>query len=90
MAAFMAWRETQFDALDKNKKGYLTREDLAAGKTRIARKLLANFDLIDTNQDQKISREEFQAAGRRRFLMFDTGRKGYLTREELEKLVVSP
>ena len=83
----MSWREKQFDALDTNKDGYLSREEVAAGKTNFARKVLENFDLIDTNQDQKLSREEVRAAGRRRFLMFDKNRKGYLTQEELEELV---
>jgi class 3 adenylate cyclase/Ca2+-binding EF-hand superfamily protein len=86
LAELQAWREAQFDALDTNHDGFLSREEVSQGRTRFAWKIGRSFDLIDTNQDQKLSREEFLAAGRRRFLMFDGNRKGYLSEKEVEEL----
>jgi class 3 adenylate cyclase len=86
LAELQAWREAQFDALDTNHDGFLSREEVSQGRTRFAWKIGRSFDLIDTNQDQKLSREEFLAAGRRRFLMFDGNRKGYLNEKEVEEL----
>jgi Ca2+-binding EF-hand superfamily protein len=86
---FAAWREMQFGRLDTNKDGFLSHEEVAAGKTNFARKILAGFNRIDTNQDQKLSREEYRAGGRRRFLMFDANRKGYLSKEEVAKLMAN-
>jgi Ca2+-binding EF-hand superfamily protein len=86
LAELQAWRDAQFEALDTNHDGFLNREELMSGKTRFARKILQNYDLIDSNQDQKLSREEFRAAGRRRFFRFDGNRKGYLTEKEVEEL----
>jgi Ca2+-binding EF-hand superfamily protein len=79
----------QFARLDTNKDGFLSHEEVAAGKTNFARKILAGFYRIDTNQDQKLSREEYRAGGRRRFLMFDANRKGYLSKEEVAKLMAN-
>ena len=86
MGELQAWRDTQFDALDKNNDGFLTSNELSAGNSRLARKVLQNFDLVDSNQDQKLSREEFRAAGRRRFFMFDANRDNYLNKEEVGEL----
>jgi hypothetical protein len=83
MAETIAWRDGEFDILDINKDGSLSRDELSAGKTRFARKVLQNFDLMDANQDQRLSKEEFRAAGRRRFLMFDANRDNYLNKEEV-------
>lgn len=89
LAEFMPWRDAQFDRLDTNKDGGLSREEVAAGKTNFARKILEKFDRIDANQDQKLSRIEFRAGGRRRFLQFDANRDGYLSKEELAKLLAN-
>jgi class 3 adenylate cyclase len=83
---WMSWREAQFNSLDKNNDGYLTRDEISGGGTKFAQKILQNFDLLDTNQDQKVSREEFRAGGRRRFLMLDTNGDSYLSREELANI----
>jgi Ca2+-binding EF-hand superfamily protein len=44
---------------------------------------LENFNLVDTDQDQKLSRSEFQAGGRRRFLQMDANRDGNISKDEL-------
>ncbi len=89
LAEFAAWREMQFGRLDTNKDGFLSRDEVAAGKTNFARKILDGFNRIDTNQDQKLSREEYRAGGRRRFFMFDANRKGYLSKEDVSKLMAN-
>ena len=43
-----------FDRLDKNKDGYLSKEELAAPEARNG-----NWIAIDRNRDGRISREEF-------------------------------
>jgi len=80
---FMMWREVQFNNFDADKDGSLSRLEVSAGKSKFARLLGQNFDLIDTNQDQKLSRDEYREASRRRFLMMDANRDGNLTQKEL-------
>lgn len=80
---FMTFRLTRFDYLDANKDGYLSRAELGAGKITFARKLLENFALIDTNHDQKLSREEFREATKLFFFRLDTSRDGNLSQDEL-------
>lgn len=83
LSEFMAWREAQFNLLDEDKNGSLNRLEVSAGKIKFARLLRKNFNLIDTNQDQILSRAEFREATRRRFLIMDANRDGYLTQNEL-------
>ncbi len=89
LAEFMAWRNAQFDRIDTNKDGFLSRDELAASKTNFAGKILARFDRMDNNGDRKLSREEFQGGGRRRFMMFDVNRKGWLSKEDVSKLMAN-
>lgn len=89
LAEFTTWRERQFDALDKDKDGSLSGQEVAAGETKLARSIRQKFELLDTNQDQRLSREEFRAGGRRRFLMFDADKDGHLSLEELVSLLRS-
>jgi Ca2+-binding EF-hand superfamily protein len=79
----MAWRQTRFDFLDANKDGSLSRQEVSAGKIGFAQVLRQYFALIDANQDQMISREEFREATRLRFFRMDANRDGDLTQEEL-------
>jgi adenylate cyclase len=83
LSEFMMWREVQFNHLDTNKDGSLSRLEVSAGKNKFARLLGRNFDLIDTNGDQMLSRAEFREAAKRRFLLMDRNRDGYLTQDEL-------
>lgn len=51
-----------FDAVDSNRDGLVTHEELrAAHQARRAERRNAFFDLMDTNRDGQLSREEFLA-----------------------------
>ena len=53
--------DSDFDKIDKKHRGYLIPRDVASDK-----KLAANFESCDKNQDGRLSREEYEAcsAGR--------------------------
>lgn len=51
--------DTDWDSLDVNKDGYLTKDELQGSPA-----LIHNFDRIDTNHDGKISMEEWKAYGK--------------------------
>ena len=51
--------DTDWDALDSNKDGYLTKDELTGSPA-----LVHNFDKIDTNKDGKISMDEWKAYGK--------------------------
>lgn len=80
---FLIFREAQFNRLDRNNDGSLSWFEVSDGRKRFDRKLLVNFDLIDSNQDKSLSREEFLAAARRKFLHLDENRDGTLSEKEL-------
>lgn len=67
-----------FLALDTNKDGFITTDELAAMGRRGA--MLMRFG--DTNKDGKISQDEFVAAQLRRFDMMDANHDGQLTKAE--------
>jgi EF-hand domain pair len=85
---WMTFQERAFDALDKDKSGFLdeqefTRsldenENLAFATAAYARGLMTKtmFKKIDTDGDGKISREEFLAYHRKIFDMLDKQKKG--------------
>lgn len=79
----MVWREAQFRRLDSNNDGSLSRLELSSGNKRFDRKLLEKFYLNDLDQNQKLSREEYQEASRRRFLYLDADRDGNLSQTEM-------
>ena len=81
---FLIFREAQFNRLDGNNDGSLTWFEVSAGRKRFDRKLLENFDLIDSNQDKTLSKGEFLAAARRKFLHMDENRDGYLSGTEIQ------
>lgn len=85
LSEYMAWRESRFNFLDTNKDGSLSRLEVAAGKIKFAGLLRKNFTLIDENQDQMLSREEFREATRLVFFRMDANRDGHLTKEELNE-----
>lgn len=49
--------DSEFDTIDTNKDGYISKEELEAYDKNLA----AKFDAIDTNKDGKISKQEFEA-----------------------------
>lgn len=83
LSEYMAWREARFNFLDTNKDGSLSRLEVSAGKIKFARLLRKNFALIDANQDQMLSREEFREATRLVFFRMDANRDGHLNPKEL-------
>ena len=81
-AAALPHLAKNFDRLDTNKDGFISRDELqAARKHRQA----AMFKKIDTDGDGRISRQE--AASRpmlsKHFDQIDTNKDGYLSRDEL-------
>ncbi len=84
LGEFQSWREGQFQTLDADKDGHLSQSELSAGRGPFARKLLQSFSMIDSNQDQKLSRSEFLEGGRRRFLQMDANRDGNVSSDEMK------
>lgn len=50
--------DADWDALDSNKDGYLTKDELQGTPA-----LVHNFDKIDTNHDGKVSMDEWKSYG---------------------------
>ena len=83
---WMSFQNRMFDALDKDKSGFLDEaeftapfnENLAFATAAYAHGLMTKsmFTKIDTNGDGKISREEFLAYHRKVFEMLDKQKKG--------------
>ncbi len=83
---WMTFQERMFDALDKDKSGFLDEaeftgpfnENLAFATAAYARGLMTKsmFMKVDTNHDGKISREEFLTYHRKIFDMLDKQKKG--------------
>lgn len=83
-----AFQERTFDALDKDKSGYVTEAEFTAtsderfsfATAAYARGLMTKemFKKIDANGDGKISREEFLAYHRKIFDMLDKQKKGMI------------
>jgi Ca2+-binding EF-hand superfamily protein len=81
-----AFQERSFDALDKNKSGFLdeseftgtSRGEVAFATAAYARGLMTNemFKKIDADGDGKISKEEFLSYQRKIFEMLDRTKKG--------------
>jgi Ca2+-binding EF-hand superfamily protein len=68
-----------FNTLDKNMDGVLTREELkAVGKINY-RKLVKEEDI---NKDGKVSKEEFDKASEKRFNIIDKNNDGFIDRQE--------
>jgi hypothetical protein len=86
MDEWTTFQNRLFDALDKDKSGFLDEaeftgpfnENLAFATAAYARGLMTKsmFMKIDTNGDGKISREEFLAYHRKIFDMLDKQKKG--------------
>lgn len=67
----------RFAALDANRDGFLTRDELRAQvEKKMAERRAAAFDALDTDRNGSISREEFAARGRRGQVMMMRERHG--------------
>ncbi len=72
-----------FDQIDANKDGFLTREEFAAQRARMA---AAKLKAVDKDGDGRISRVEAEAKAPRlakNFDQIDTNKDGYLSKEEI-------
>jgi Ca2+-binding EF-hand superfamily protein len=82
----MIRREAQFNQLDTNKDGNLSKKEVSAVKNRFARKLGQAFHRVDKDNNQLISGKEFQERSKRQFLKLDLNRDGTITEDELAKV----
>src|SRR5262249_58823417 len=86
-AEFEAARRRDFDALDTNKDGFLSREEFIGPRSAgadLVRLRERRFAEIDTDKDGRISWAEYLAHGRRQFTALDRDRDGRVTRAEFE------
>lgn len=73
-----------YDRLDVNRDGWISRGELEAAST-IYPGFIA-YENWDVDRDMRVSRDEFYngiAAGTGTYVMWDTNRDGYLSRQEL-------
>jgi Ca2+-binding EF-hand superfamily protein len=70
----------RFDALDRKKKGILSRSELAGNLT------FQEFRKADTDKDGTLDKTEFLSAVEKRFQAADTDHDGTLDKKELESL----
>lgn len=78
----------EFDRLDTNKDGYLTRDEMPRGMNRPYHgKRGGGWARLDTNGDGKISRDEARASPylNANFDQLDTNKDGFLTRDEMPR-----
>jgi len=83
---FLAARAGQFGKRDRNGDGYFDKTDLgerAAARPRIEQALHAMMSQ-DTDQDGKVSKDEFVAGGAKIFDLADADHNGSLDKKELE------
>jgi Ca2+-binding EF-hand superfamily protein len=70
-----------FDAVDKNKDGYLDKNELNA----LLQPGGDSLEGLDANRDGKIDRHEFLNGATGRFHEFDTGQDGYIDPPEFDR-----
>jgi Ca2+-binding EF-hand superfamily protein len=73
----------RFDAIDANKDGFITRDEMRAAHQKMA---AAKFKSVDTNGDGRISRAEADANAPRlakHFTEVDANKDGFVSKEEL-------
>lgn len=80
---FLAARAARFDRMDRNHDGYLTDADARGLPGRAARMFPLMLRMADSDNDGRISREEFNAMPARGFDRMDSNGDGMLDRDEL-------
>ena len=88
---FEAARRRDFDGLDANKDGVLSRDEFVRPRGAgpdVVRLRERRFAGIDTNGDGRIAWAEYLAQGRRQFAALDRDRDGRVTRAEFEAALV--
>ena len=98
IAEYRAVRDEGYDARDANKDGdvladeyvaeYEARleKDLAEMRDRQIKQAYVRFNVLDKDKDGIISREEFQASGKRMFDSLDTNKDGIVNEDDTKKV----
>lgn len=83
--AFLKDADARFDKIDTKHQGFIDKDELAA-YVGSARAPLADriMKRLDTNNDGKITKDEFEKPLRKRFALLDLNDDGKVTREEAE------
>ena len=71
--------EKTFNKIDKNKDGFLTKNELKAIYKNDAKRFLKKED---SNNDGKISKEEFTQAAEKNFKFLDKNNDGFIDQKE--------
>lgn len=84
IAEYRALQIARWPRIDRNADGYLTLDDFPRFAAGRARALLAEVAVLDTNEDGRISRDEFINGPAPLFHQADQNADGVLSRTELE------
>jgi Ca2+-binding EF-hand superfamily protein len=77
-----------FNALDENKDGTVSHDELARSVIReVSKRCNVRFSQLDHNRDGKVTRREVQGMSEGRFHRFDLDRNGFFTLAELSAVM---
>lgn len=83
--AFLKDADARFDKIDTKHQGFIDKDELAAyvgtARAAVADRIMKR---LDSNNDGKISKEEFEKPLRKRFALLDLNDDGKVTREEAD------